>query len=243
MPVSSVLQEEFEVLEAIYPSELSIISDRQIEIDVEPDAVVDGAEPFKLKLIVHYTDDYPEALPELRLEAVDGEINGSERTELLKDLSDVGEENKGMAMTFTLVSHLREKLSGLVENRVNARTAEEHEKERLAIEAEEARTRGTPVTIVSFKAWKAKFDKEMSQNKIRDEEEKSRGLTPREREEIKKIATRFTGRQLFERNRNLEHEDDSLMEEGTVSVDFSQYDRTKVVEEDNEDRVHFSDSD
>lgn len=39
-----------------------------------------------------------------------------------------------MAMTFTLVSHLREKLSGLVENRVNARTAEEHEKERLAIE-------------------------------------------------------------------------------------------------------------
>lgn len=34
------------------------------------------------------------------------------------------------------------------------------------------------------------------------------------------------------------------MEEGTVSVDFSQYDRTQVVEEDNEeDHVHFSDSD
>lgn len=45
-----------------------------------------------------------------------------------------GEENKGMAMTFTLVSHLREKLSGLVENRVKARVAEEHEKERLANE-------------------------------------------------------------------------------------------------------------
>lgn len=45
-----------------------------------------------------------------------------------------GEENEGMAMTFTLVSHLREKLSGLVENRVKARVAEEHERERLAIE-------------------------------------------------------------------------------------------------------------
>ena len=45
-----------------------------------------------------------------------------------------GEENKGMAMTFTLVSHLREKLSGLVDNRVKARIAEEREKERLAIE-------------------------------------------------------------------------------------------------------------
>ena len=34
------------------------------------------------------------------------------------------------------------------------------------------------------------------------------------------------------------------MEEGTVSVDFSQYDRTQTEEEDNEeDRVHFSDSD
>lgn len=53
----------------------------------------------------------------------------------------------------------------------------------------------------------------------------------------------LTGRQLFERNKNLVHEDDNLMEEGTVSVDFSQYDRTQVVEEDNEDRVHFSDSD
>ena len=34
------------------------------------------------------------------------------------------------------------------------------------------------------------------------------------------------------------------MEEGSVSVDFSQYDRTQVAEEDNEeDHVRFSDSD
>ncbi|KAG8217496.1 RWD-domain-containing protein [Butyriboletus roseoflavus] len=198
----------------------------------------------KLKLTVSYTDDYPDALPKLRLEAVDGEIDESECKTLLKGLLDVGEENKGMAMTFTLVSHLREKLSGLVESRVKIRIAEERERERLANEAEEARTRGTPVTIVSFRTWKAKFDKEVSQRKIRDEEERLRALTTKEREEVKKIGTRFTGRQLFERNRNLEHEDDSLMEEGTVSVDFSQYDRTQVVKEDNEeDRMHFSDSD
>lgn len=62
-------------------------------------------------------------------------------------------------------------------------------------QAEEARTRGTPVTIESFKAWKANFDKEMSQRKMRDEEEKLRALTPKEREEIKKIGTRLTGPQ------------------------------------------------
>ncbi|KIJ17390.1 hypothetical protein PAXINDRAFT_168068 [Paxillus involutus ATCC 200175] len=242
--MSSVLQEEFEVLESIYPSELSILSDRQIQIDVEPDVIVNGAELFKLKLSVDYPDDYPDALPKLELEAVDGELDESESDTLLQSLADVGDENIGMAMTFTLVSHLREQLSSLVEKRVQTRMTEEHEKERLAIEAEEARTRGTPVTIESFKDWKTKFDKEMAQKKLRDEEEKLRALTPKEREEFKKIGTRWTGRQLFERNRNLEHEDDSLMEEGTVSVDFSQYARVQVEADDVEqDRVHFSDSD
>lgn len=43
----------------------------------------------KLKLIVNYTDDYPDTLPELRLEVVDGEINESESKALLKSILDV----------------------------------------------------------------------------------------------------------------------------------------------------------
>jgi len=47
---------------------------------------------------------------------------------------------------------------------------------------------------------------------------------------------------LFERNRNLE--EDTLMEEGTVSVDISQYERTRHEEQDVDDVVvTFSDSD
>ena len=45
-----------------------------------------------------------------------------------------GEENLGMAMTFTLVSHLREQLGLLVRTRAEAREKEEAEKERLALE-------------------------------------------------------------------------------------------------------------
>lgn len=45
-----------------------------------------------------------------------------------------GEENLGMAMTFTLVSHLREQLGLLVRSRAEAREKEEAEKERLALE-------------------------------------------------------------------------------------------------------------
>lgn len=43
----------------------------------------------KLKLTVNYTDDYPDTLPALRLEVVDGEMNESESRALLKGLLDV----------------------------------------------------------------------------------------------------------------------------------------------------------
>lgn len=57
------------------------------------------------------------------------------------------------------------------------------------------------------------------------------------------------GRQLFERDRNLAISDDGLLEEGTVSVDVSQYEREIRGEDEdgNEDedevQVTFSDSD
>ena len=70
-------------------------------------------------------------------------------------------------------------------------------------------------------------------------------VNPRSRVFWRRRSNSLSGRQLFERNRNLEHDDDSLMEEGTISVDISQYDRSQMHahEDDNDDRVHFSDSD
>lgn len=49
------------------------------------------------------------------------------------------------------------------------------------------------------------------------------------------------GRQLFERNKDLE--DETLEEEDAVSVDVSQYDRTNDEDEDHEEGLTFSDSD
>ncbi|GLB34978.1 putative RWD [Lyophyllum shimeji] len=238
---SEALLEEFEVLESIYPEELSKISERDIEIDAEPDDPIDGAEPLKLTLCVHYTDAYPDALPELSLRAVEGEVDDEEMEAVLEELRAVGNDNIGMAMTFTLVSHLREQLSRLVRTRIERRQKEEREKERLALEEEEARTRGTPVTVESFKAWKAAFDREIALKKAQEEEEKLKGMTPKEREEWKRVGSRLTGRHLFERGKGLE--EDTLLEEGTVSVDFSQYERTVIQEEEEAEGVTFSDSD
>jgi hypothetical protein len=52
----------------------------------------------------------------------------------LKPFFAKGEENIGMAMTFTLVSHLRERLSSLVRSRAEKIRKQEAEKERLALE-------------------------------------------------------------------------------------------------------------
>ncbi|KAK0210728.1 ubiquitin-conjugating enzyme/RWD-like protein [Desarmillaria ectypa] len=239
---SDVLLEEFEVLESIYPTELTKLSGKDIQIDAEPDDIAEEAEPLKLSLRVHYGESYPDVLPDLSLEAVEGELEDDEVAKLISELNAIGEENLGMAMTFTLVSHLREQLSTLVRSRADKRRKEELEKERLALEEEEARTRGTPVTAASFKAWKDKFDAQQARKKQQEEEERMKGLTPKEREEVKRMYSRLSGRQLFEKNRNLE--EDALLEEGTVSVDVSQYERSHRDDDQDEDgHVTFSDSD
>jgi len=147
-----------------------------------------------------------------------------------------------MAMTFTLVSHLREQLAELVRSRAEKERRLAAEKERLELEAEEAKTRGTPVTHESFLAWKLKFDKEIAVKKTKEQEEKLKNLTSKEREEYKKFQGRLSGKQIFERSRDWA-EDESFEEDG-ISVDITQYERTHQMEEEHEgDRVYFSDSD
>ena len=252
--------------------------------------------PVKISLKVHYTIDYPQTIPELSLKPIETYFTDKEIDELICELQSVvcldaflimllsnlfkGRENVGIAMTFTLVSHLREHLSRLLRTRMETRKKEEEEKECLELEvcavgclfleigslndffqAEAARTCGTLVTQESFLAWRVKHNQKIVQKKAMEDEEKFKALTPKEREEYKKHATRLSGmrseyirhknksmmwnifsagRQLFERNRHLE--DESLMEEGTDSVDASQYDRMREEQGENEG-ITFSDSD
>jgi hypothetical protein len=134
-------------------------------------------------------------------------------------------------------------------------------------QAEQARIRGTPVTPQAFLKWRNEFNVRQAKLKRAQDEERLKGLTPKEKEEYKKVATRLTGekwlkreymhapltqvlhllpgRQLFEQNRHLATSDTTLVEEGAVSVDLSQYDRSEAREEDTkeDEGIHFSDSD
>ncbi|KAG8714737.1 hypothetical protein FRC11_007320 [Ceratobasidium sp. 423] len=239
----AAIQEEYEVLESIFPDELKQISEDKLQVVVVPE---EGAIDSTLKVLlgIEYTTNYPDEVPNISLEPEEGGLEEEEIESLITGMKAVGEENLGMAMVFTLVTHLREALVEVIRKRIEKEKQLELEKERQLMEAEAARTRGTPVTVESFNQWRIKFTAEMKGIQDREEDEKLKTLTPKEREEWKKSKSKPTGRQLFEKNRDLATSDASFIEEGVTSVDITQYDRTVPRDEEEIDTgLHFSDSD
>ncbi|KAH9368218.1 hypothetical protein HPB48_009567 [Haemaphysalis longicornis] len=112
------------------------------------------------------------------------------------------EENLGMVMIFTLVSAATEWLN-LHREDVKSNKAEA---KRLAKEKEEAVERakfeGTRVTVECFLAWKQKFDAEMAEI--------------RKREKTLIASGKLTGRELFEKDKNLIDSDLQFMQEGRL---------------------------
>ena len=53
------------------------------------------------------------------------------------------------------------------------------------------------MTAQSFNEWKTKFDREVYLRKTREEEDKLKAMSAKERDEYKKIAFRLTGRCVF----------------------------------------------
>ncbi|CAE6503278.1 unnamed protein product [Rhizoctonia solani] len=219
------------------------ISEDKLQVVVVPEeGVIDSS--LKVLLGIEYTTNYPDEVPNISLEPEEGELEEEEIESLITGMKAVGEENLGMAMVFTLVSHLREALVEVMQKRIEKEKQLELEKERQLMEAEAARTRGTPVTVESFNQWRLKFIAETKVIQEREEDEKLKTLTAKEREEWKKSKSKPTGRQLFEKNRDLATSDASFIEEGVTSVDITQYDRTAPQDEEETDTVlHFSDSD
>jgi len=238
-----VLAEEFEVLESIYPDELEKLGDSEIQISVAPEEQVTDEE-LRILLHVEYPPDYPEVIPNFTLTPQEGELSSAEETSLIQKITTSAEESLGMAQTFSIVSALVEGIGETVQRRVREREEAQARKEREIEEAELRRKQGTAVTQESFLAWRVKFLKEQAVLKIKREEDKMKELSNKEKEEHKKFAGRLSGRQLFEKNRDLVMSDETLEGDDDTSVDISKYEREKAHEEEEEhDRVEFSDSD
>ncbi|GAA5860623.1 hypothetical protein JCM8547_005479 [Rhodosporidiobolus lusitaniae] len=227
---------ELEVLESIFPDELELVSDDELTIRVEPDVQNDN-DPYVLSLRITYTPTYPDELPEMDIEVLEGEANDDEVQFMLDGLKATGEESLGMAMVFTLASQLKDLLADMLVKRKERIAREDEERYRLEEEAAAAKTRGTKVTKESFAEWSAKFEKEYQEQLKREEEDRIKALPPKEREEARRWNSKLTGRQQFEQDSKLALTDTGLVEDGDVALDISEYERHGAQEDEEADEA------
>ncbi|KAM7197642.1 Ubiquitin-conjugating enzyme/RWD-like protein [Naviculisporaceae sp. PSN 640] len=194
--------EEREVLDSIFPDEITDISETEYRISITLDIPDDETEEQPVMLLtVRYPEAYPDEPPHLSLAAPPNAPShpylniADDKEQLLKGLEATIEENLGMAMVFTLVSAVKEAAEQLAVERREAE-AKEHEERLLAQEREENKKfHGTMVTRETFIKWREGFIKEMEEKRIAEEEER---LAELKKARIKE-APRLTGKQLWER--------------------------------------------
>lgn len=217
---------ELEALESIYPDSFTVLSDHptSFTITVTSDAGHSGdtvEATFKFTYVEKYPDEPPlwELQSQENLEDVDVEA-------ILSLLQQQAEENLGMAMIFTLVTAVQEKLDEIVDLIKNRCEEEKRRKDAEAEEAEKVAFQGTVVTIENFLAWKVKFDldvDELKRKKLKEEEQAGK--------------MKLTGKQLFEKDHNLDTSDIQFLEDAgnSVEVDESLFQEIEDLELDQDD--------
>ncbi|KPI42186.1 RWD domain-containing protein [Cyphellophora attinorum] len=204
-------QEEREVLDSIFPDEITDLSENSfrisITLDAPPDFRDEGVDPPTIFLTVAYPEAYPDVGPHLDLAPPPNASKhplfdvSEDKAQLLEALEPTIEESLGMAMIFTLVSTLKEAAEQLMVDRQKQKNEVQEQVVRKAEEEENRKFFGTKVTSERFLEWQAKFKVEMEEKeRLRREEEeaeekKKGGAKGGARSEEKKL----TGKELWER--------------------------------------------
>ncbi|KAJ3099094.1 RWD domain-containing protein 1 [Phlyctochytrium planicorne] len=212
-------QNELEALKSIFFDEFEEIEEgppAKFKLLVRPDEssfLTAEESESQYHLIVTYTDKYPEEIPLLEIsDAVN--LNAKEVEDLSEKVMASAEEQLGMAMVFGVHSAAKEHLEEMLRLRIARREQLEEEKRIAEEEAERARYAGTKVTTESFQAWKEGFLKELR------ETEKLTAAPTSVKSKADNMKGRFTGRQLFEKDKSLAKSDVGLLQEGDVTVEF-----------------------
>ncbi|MCJ1311488.1 hypothetical protein MMC25_005160 [Agyrium rufum] len=210
--------EEREVLDSIFPDEITDISDTSYRISVALDVTPQDEEdpdPPPILLTVTYPEDYPTIPPVLDLAFPPNTPKYKhldiqhDRPTLLSALEPVVEENLGMAMIFTLVSTLKDSAELLIAERQTATQALRDVEAAKAEEEENRKFHGTAVTRESFLAWREGFRNELEEEREREREEREAD----EKRRRVKAEEKLTGRQLWERGLVGKVDDDEEEEE------------------------------
>lgn len=203
---------ELEAIESIYPDSFTVLSEEptSFTITVTSDAG-ENEEMVEVTLKFTYVENYPDEPPLWEIFSQEN-LEDSDAEDILTLLKEQAEENLGMVMIFTLVTAVQEKLNEIIDQIKNRREEETLRNEREAEEAEKRAFQGTVVTIENFLTWKAKFEQEVTELKKK-----------RQKEEEQAGKGKLTGKQLFERDHNLDTSDIQFLEDvgNSVEVDES----------------------
>ncbi|KAL7842591.1 hypothetical protein SRHO_G00242800 [Serrasalmus rhombeus] len=201
---------ELEAIESIYPDSFTVLSENptSFTITVTSDAG-ENDETVQVTLKFTYVEKYPDEPPLWEIHSQEN-LEDSDTEDILTLLKQQAEENLGMVMIFTLVTAVQEKLNEIIDQIKSRREEEKQRKEREAEEAEKQAFQGTVVTIENFLSWKACFEQEMAELKRKKMKEDDSG------------KSKLTGKQLFERDHNLDTSDIQFLEDGGNSVEVDE---------------------
>ncbi|KAF2842399.1 RWD-domain-containing protein [Patellaria atrata CBS 101060] len=212
--------EEIEVLSAIYPDELQVISPTDIRITIPLElssSSEDAPEAPILILNIHYTPLYPTTAPDIDITSPPNAPKHTflslltDKPLLLSTLSTTASSNLGDAMVFTLASTLKETAETLILTRSQELQQIQDLEAAREEEEENRKFHGTQVTRASFVEWWRGFREEVEEEKRRVEAERE-VLEKKGRKEERKL----TGRELWERGLARAGAEE---EEGDVGVD------------------------
>ncbi|OAK98869.1 RWD-domain-containing protein [Phaeosphaeriaceae sp. SRC1lsM3a] len=220
-------QEEREVLESIFPEEITDVSETEFRILITLD---DGRhedeeredEQPTIILNVQYPPNYPDEAPRLDITQPPNAPRHQwldiheDKTRLLSSLDETIEENLGMAMIFTLVTVLKDSAELLMTERQNAKQALADIEAAKVEEEENKKFQGEAVTRESFLAWRERFMKEQEDEEKRVVEEKE---AEDKKARVKKEEKKMTGRELWEKGLVGKVDDDEDEDDG---VDIKQ---------------------
>ncbi|KAK1170410.1 RWD domain-containing protein 1 [Acipenser oxyrinchus oxyrinchus] len=201
---------EVEALESIYPDSFTVLSKNptSFTITVTSDAG-ENDETVQVNFKFTYVNKYPDEPPLYEILETEN-LEDSDVADILTLIQQQVEENLGMVMIFTLLTAVQEKLNEVVDQIKNRREEEKMKKEMEAEEAEKVQFHGTIVTIENFLSWKAKFELEMAE------------LNRKKQKEEEALKSKLTGKQLFERDHNLDTSDIQFLEEAGNNVEVDE---------------------
>ncbi|KAK6335531.1 hypothetical protein TWF696_002304 [Orbilia brochopaga] len=235
MSATEEQEQELEVLESIYPDELTKISSTEFTIRLalevpDVDVDVEGYEAPAVLLRVTYTTDYPSEAPTLALSLPPLESGAphplsfpTDEPPLLSALDTAVEENMGMAMVFTLATTLKEAAEGILRSRAEEAQRIREEAARIEEEKEMEKFRGELVTREVFERWRESFMAEMREKKEREEREREEadaksGKRSGNVSGVGAGGKKLTGRELFERGLVGGMDDDGEVDEDEAAT-------------------------